>query len=94
MLSRTSSTHGCQSHGDLHGVVARARELPSWETFGAVFRHLQFVREHQRLVRRVALSSDSVMAQFMPTLAEHFAKPELKTFAYDDLDKAIAWAAA
>jgi hypothetical protein len=82
-----------ESHGNLHGVVAHARELPSWETLGAVFKHLQFVREHQRRVRRVALSTDSPVAHFVPTLAEHFVKPALKTFAYEDLDKAIAWAA-
>jgi hypothetical protein len=81
-----------ESHGALHGLVVHMREFPGWESVGGFVRHVQFVREHHKRVRRVALAADSPMAQLMPKLAEHFLKAELKHFSYDQLDQAIAWA--
>jgi hypothetical protein len=43
-------------------------------------------------VRRVALASDSKLADVAPKLAEHFVQAEVRRFGYDELDAAIAWA--
>jgi hypothetical protein len=81
-----------EARGELRGVVVHAREFPGWENLGSFLRHLRFVRDHHRRVRRVALCAGGTLAALVPRLAEHFVEAELRHFGYDDLDSAIAWA--
>jgi hypothetical protein len=81
-----------EAHGDLPGIVIHARTFPGWENLGGLIRHLRFVRDHERRVRRAALASDSRLADLAPRLAEHFAHAEVRRFGYDALEDAIAWA--
>ncbi len=83
-----------EAHGDLQGLVIHAREFPGWENLGSFVRHVRFVRDHQRKIKRVALAVDAKLASLAPAIAEHFIQAEVKKFAYDELDAAIAWAAA
>jgi SpoIIAA-like len=83
-----------EAHGALRGLVVHAREFPGWENFGSFLRHLRFVRDHHRKVRRVALAADGKVAELIPKLADHFVNAELKQFAYDQFENAIAWASA
>jgi hypothetical protein len=82
------------AHGDLPGLVIHARAFPGWENLGGLIRHVRFVRDHQRRLRRVALASDSKLAGLAPKLAEHFVQAEVRRFGYDELEAAIAWAGA
>ena len=82
------------SHGGLEGVVVHARAFPGWENFGSLVRHVQFVRDHQRKVKRIALASDGKLAILAPRIGEHFVQAEVKTFGYDQLDAAVTWAAS
>ena len=68
------------------------KEFPGWESLGAFVRHLQFVGSHERWVRRVAIATDSLVGQLMPSVVDRFVKADLKAFAYGQLDPAIAWA--
>jgi len=83
-----------EAHGGLQGFVIHARAFPGWENFASVLRHVRFVRDHQRKIRRIALVIDSAMATLAPVVAEHFIQAEIKSFAYDHLDDAITWAGA
>jgi hypothetical protein len=83
-----------ETHGELHGIVIHAREFPGWENLASVMRHVRFVRDHQRKVRRVALAAGGHMASIAPRLAEHFVQAEIRHFDFDALDQAIAWAKA
>jgi hypothetical protein len=80
------------THEVLAGVVVHAREFPGWENFASMLRHLRFVRDHHRQVRRVALAADGTLADLAPHLAEHFVRAEIKRFAHDRIDTALAWA--
>ena len=81
-----------EAHGDLQGIVIHAREFPGWENLGSFFRHVRFVRDHHRKVKRIALAADTKLASLAPKIAEHFIQAEVKNFGYDELDSAIAWA--
>jgi hypothetical protein len=81
------------THDGLPGVVLHARTFPGWENVGGLLRHVRFVRDHHRAVRRVALAADARLADLVPRLAEHFVKAEIRHFGYDELDDAVAWAA-
>ena len=81
-----------EAHGALSGLVLHTREFPGWENLNGLIRHIQFVRDHQRNVKRIALAADSKLASLAPKLVEHFIQAEIKAFGYDDLTNAIAWA--
>jgi hypothetical protein len=82
-----------ETHDALPGVVLHARAFPGWENIGSLLRHVRFVRDHHRKVRRVALAADTALAGLAPRLVEHFVSADLRHFGYDELDDAIAWAA-
>ena len=81
-----------EAHGNLQGLVIHAREFPGWENLGSLLRHVRFVRNHHREVKRIALAADSQLARLAPKIAEHFVQAAVKGFGYDELDNAIAWA--
>ncbi len=81
-----------EAHGDLQGLVIHAREFPGWENLGSFLRHVRFVRDHHRKVRRIALAADTRLASLAPSIAELFIQAEVKSFGYDELSAAIAWA--
>lgn len=82
-----------EAHGHLQGLVIHARRFPGWENLGGLIRHVRFVRDHHRKIERIALAADGELATVGPRLGEHFVQAEVKNFAYDALDAAIAWAA-
>ncbi len=81
-----------EAHGDLQGLVIHAAEFPGWENLGSFVRHVRFVRDHHRKVKRIALSVDGKLASLAPHLAEHFVKAEVRSFGHDQLEAAVAWA--
>ena len=81
-----------EAHGSLQGLVIHTREFPGWENLASFFRHVRFVRDHQRHVKRIALAADTKLASLAPRIAEHFIQAEVKSFGYDELNSAIAWA--
>lgn len=83
-----------ESHGGLQAIVIHAREFPGWENLGSFIRHIRFIRDHHRNVKRIALAADAKIASIAPKIAEHFIKAEVRRFGYGELDLAVAWAAA
>ncbi|MFJ9865737.1 STAS/SEC14 domain-containing protein [Streptomyces sp. NPDC101165] len=83
-----------ETHDELAGVVVHARDFPGWENIGSLLRHVRFVRDHHRKVRRVALAADSKLAGLVPHIANHFVQSEARQFGYAQLDDALAWAAS
>jgi hypothetical protein len=74
-------------------LVIHAKAFPGWTDFGALLAHLQFVREHQYAVQKVALVSDARILEIGPRIAEHFVAASLRHFPADRLDQALAWVA-
>lgn len=81
-----------EAHGVLNGLVVHVYEFPGWESVGSFLRHIRFIRDHHRKIRRVAVAADSKLAKLGSGLAEHFVQAEIRRFDYSDVDQAIAWA--
>lgn len=81
-----------ESGHDLHGIVVHAPKFPGWETIGSFLRHVRFVRDHHKKVRRVAVSVDGNLAELAPRLVQTFVSAEIRQFAYNELDSALDWA--
>ena len=80
-----------EAHGTLTGLMIEAPRFPGWESFGALIEHLKFVRDHHRNIDRVAAVTDSEFLKIAPKIAEHFAHPEIRTFASNEKARALSW---
>jgi stage II sporulation SpoAA-like protein len=82
-----------ETHDGLQGIVLHARKFPGWQNTAALRRHVRFVRDHQRKLGRIAVATNSRLAEVAPRVARHVVQPDVKAFGYDELDRAISWAA-
>jgi len=80
-----------EDKGGLRGVMIEAHSFPGWDSFAALVSHLRFVRDHHRLVAKVAAVSDSAMFSIAPQIAKHFVKAEVRHFDENGRDAALAW---
>lgn len=82
------------AHGSLNGLVLRAQHFPGWESLQGIIKHVRFVRDHHRKIKRVALVTNAKLAALTPELADHFIEAEVQCFGYAELEEAVAWARA
>jgi len=80
-----------QAHGPLAGLMIHSESFPGWEDFAALVSHLKFVRDHHRLIRRVAAVTDNSFLSVMPCIANHFVGAEVRHFDFADRDAALEW---
>ena len=78
-------------HPKLHGVMIHTKGFPGWENFGGFTAHMKFVRDHHRQVERVAVVTDSPLANIAETLGKHFISAEVRHFPFSDEAKALEW---
>jgi len=80
-----------EAKGELKGLMIVAERFPGWDSLGALIEHVRFVREHQKLIRRVATVSDGATLTILPLLAKHFVKAEVRHFPFAERDAAMEW---
>jgi tRNA U38,U39,U40 pseudouridine synthase TruA len=79
------------THTKLNGVMIYAKDFPGWKDFGAFTAHMHFVREHHQRVKRVAVVTDSKLADLVQALGKHFILAEVKHFSFSDEAQAMVW---
>ncbi len=77
--------------GSLSGLVIDSERFPGWDDMGAFLAHVRFVREHHKLIPRVAVISDDSMLSAMPAFANHFVAADVRHFSVADCDDALSW---
>ncbi|MEO5912895.1 MAG: STAS/SEC14 domain-containing protein [Luteolibacter sp.] len=75
----------------LKGILVHAEKFPGWEDFAGFVSHLRFVRDHHQKIAKIAVASDSLLADIAPKLAGHFVNAEVKGFGYGDKEAALDW---
>jgi hypothetical protein len=83
-----------EATGGLKGVMIYTKSFPGWNDFAGLLSHLQFVRNHERHITRLATVSDSEVLTILPEIAKHFMRAEVRHFAFDDEPAARAWLTA
>lgn len=73
-------------------LVLHTKSVPYWANFDALKKHLGFVRDHHRLVRKVAIVSDSKLLWLARSIVDHFVVAKVRRFNEESIDDAIAWA--
>lgn len=89
-LARTVDPH-IEATGKLAGIVIEAPSFPGWDSLGALFAHVRFVRDHHRHVRKVAVVTDSALGTVAEHLASHFVSAEIKRFPAGETEAATRW---
>ena len=89
-ISRTIDPY-IREEGKLTRLLIEAPSFPGWDSFGALIDHLKFVYDHHRNIDRVAVVTDAGFLKIAPTIAQHFAHPQIKVFASGERAKALEW---
>jgi hypothetical protein len=77
--------------GGLNGLLIETAHFPGWDNFGTVVRHFQFVRDHHRKIKKVALVTDSPLGNAAEQIASHFVAAKIRHFAGDRSAEARTW---
>ncbi len=78
-------------HAKVHGVLIQSKAFPGWENFGGFTAHMHFVREHRKQIERVAVVTDSKVADVAESLGKHFTSAEVRHFPFPDDAQALNW---
>ena len=80
-----------EDQGFLAGLIIHTKSFPGWDDLSAFKHHLQFVKDHHKQIKRVALVTDFALARMAPSIANQFVAAELKHFPWADFDQAKQW---
>ena len=80
-----------EQHSALKGLMIEAPSFPGWENFAALSTHLRFVRDHYRLIQRIAVVTDSALLAAAPKIASHFVSAQVRTFDVANRTEALDW---
>ena len=80
-------------HDAIPSLVLRISELPHWRDFEAMGAHFRLVKEHQKIVPKVAMVSDSSLLALLRVLIDQFTGAKVRRFPEDAFDDAVNWAA-
>ena len=80
-----------EAHGDLAGLIISAPSFPGWDNFGAMVTHFRFVRDHQKHIKKVAVITDSHLADVAEHLGSHFVSAKIRHFHAGQVEQARQW---
>ena len=77
--------------GSLNGIVVHVKSFPGWNSFAALITHLKFIKAHHKQISHIAFATDSPIGEFAEHVASHFVNAEIKSFSFNELEKAKKW---
>ena len=80
-----------EEKGGLNGVIIVTERFPGWENLDGMIEHMRFVRNHHRRIAKVAIVTDSKIADVAESLGKHFVKVSIKHFSFKELESAKSW---
>ena len=80
-----------KERGGLNGIIIVTKKFPGWEDFNGMIEHMRFVRNHHRKIAKVAIVTDSKIADVAESLGKHFIKASIKHFSFKELESAKGW---
>jgi len=80
-----------EENGKLNGIIIYTKDFPGYESFGGFIKHMEFIKEHHKHIKKLAFVTDSVVGELGEKLGSHFISAEVKNFEYKELEKAKKW---
>ena len=75
----------------LKGILIVTKKFPGWEDFKCMIEHMEFVRNHHHKIAKVAMVTDSKIADVAESLGKHFIKASIRHFSFEELESAKRW---
>jgi len=72
--------------------VIQVDKLPHWDSLGALTKHFHFVRQHGKIIGKVALVGNSPLLSVAPEVANKLVEATVRRFPADKFEEAKAWA--
>lgn len=79
--------------GSLSGLAIDTGHFPGWNDISAFLAHMRFIRDHHKLIPRVAIISDDRLLSTMPGVADHFVSAKVRHFPTQERSQAMSWVA-
>jgi hypothetical protein len=80
-----------EEKGNLRGLIIVTEKFPGWKNLGAMIEHMQFVRSHHAEISKVALVTDTRIADAAEFLGKYFIKASIKHFPFTEIESAKIW---
>ncbi|NOX15654.1 MAG: STAS/SEC14 domain-containing protein [Epsilonproteobacteria bacterium] len=80
-----------KENGKLNGIIIHTKDFPGWDSSGAFFAHMRFIKEHQKHVKKIAFATDSLLIETGDKIASYFIDTKIKNFHFNELKKAKEW---
>ncbi len=80
-----------EANGDLAGLIISAPSFPGWDSFAAMVNHFRFVRDHHKHIKKVAVVTDSHLADAAEHLGSHFVSATIRHFPAGQVEQARQW---
>ncbi len=75
----------------LKGILVITKKFPGWKDFNDMIEHMKFVRDHHHKIAKVAIVTDSKIADVAESLGKHFIEASIKHFSFEALESAKRW---
>ena len=79
-------------NGKLNALIIEALEFPGWDNLEAMVSHFRFVRDHHRLITKLAVVTNASFGVLAEKFADHFVAADIKHFPAGELEAARRWA--
>lgn len=80
-----------ESKGAVTGIMIETESFPGWENFGAMIDHFKFVKDHHKKIKKIALVTNTKLANFAEKIVSHFVVAEIKKFPAGQAELAKNW---
>ncbi len=80
-----------KENGKLNGIIIYTEAFPGWEDYAAFNRHLVFIKNHHREIKKLAFVTDSLVGSIADLISSHFVEAVIHNFDYVDLGDARKW---
>jgi len=80
-----------EATGGLAGLIIESAAFPGWDSLGAMVKHVRFIRDHHKHIKKIAIVTDSALGDVAEHLASHFVAAEIKHFPAGELESARQW---
>ena len=88
----TAMDEAANTHDHIPALLIKAKSFPGWDSFAAMFKHIELASHRERLIPRIAMVSDGFLLSSAPVLVKAFIKADVRHFAEEHLEQATAWA--
>lgn len=78
-------------HDAVPNILVHPHGVPHWASLSAMSRHLHFIKEHHRLVKKVAIVGDVGVLAVLPQLVDLFVSAKVRHFPEEKIEAAREW---